>query len=402
MRDILCNENYLNETIKFKEEQIDNKEEKILSIQKDIRDGIQRSSKKNEEIIYDTKVRTFQLLYELLRAKYSLGLECTELEDEYLKGIMIVCDIGCESIGYVNFLQFFCIGILLEVADEKMELLVQTADKSKLDDVLFDFLVNSYGLMRNMKSLAFQKENPYMELIEIIDVAVYDKVKAARLLRVYVEEKWLIGHTDFGWKEAHTKAGYVGLWSFDAAAVAKILSLDDGELQSNNHYPYELKHYKGSKTFIANLPKMNRERTIEDVEGIFTRKELEKIFPMRFQNLINQLIKDYYNLKNDKMWQKYGLGSVWFTIEEFEKERSEKQLLGTILVNKMVDIGFVLQLDYKENIEMYIDGMGDFWNGKEVKLVRFELGNDQNYYARILKESHLNMLYEVSIIEVTA
>ena len=50
----------------------------------------------------------------------------------------------------------------------------------------------------------------------------------------------------------------------------------------------------------------------------------------------------------------------------------------------------------------YINGMGDFWNGKEVKLVRFELGNDQKYYANILKESHLSMLYEVSIIEVTA
>lgn len=402
MRDILCNENYLNETIKFKEEQIDNKEEKVLSIQKDIREGIQRFPKKNEDIIHDTKVRSFQLLYELLRAKYSLGLECAGLENEYFKGVEVVCDIGYESIGYVNFLQFFCIGILLEVADEKMNQLVQLADKSKVDDVLFDFLVNSYGLMRNISSSVFQKENPYIDLIEIIGVAAHDKVEAAKQLRDYVEEKWIMGHADYGWKEAHKRAGYVGLWSFDSAAVAKILSLDDEELQRNNHYPYELRHYKDSRTFITNLPKMNREISIEGGEGIFMHEELEKIFPQSFHNLVNELINDYDDLKSDKLWQKYGLGSVWLTVEEFEKERSTKQLLGTILVNKMVDAGFVLQLDYKENIEEYINGMGDFWNGKEVKLVRFELGNDQKYYANILKESHLSMLYEVSIIEVTA
>jgi len=31
---------------------------------------------------------------------------------------------------------------------------------------------------------------------------------------------------------------------FEAAALAKILGLDDSALKDNNHYPYDLAHYK--------------------------------------------------------------------------------------------------------------------------------------------------------------
>ncbi|TKI19923.1 DUF1911 domain-containing protein, partial [Bacillus cereus] len=31
---------------------------------------------------------------------------------------------------------------------------------------------------------------------------------------------------------------------FETAALAKILELDDTSLKDNNHYPYDLAHYK--------------------------------------------------------------------------------------------------------------------------------------------------------------
>jgi len=42
------------------------------------------------------------------------------------------------------------------------------------------------------------------------------------------------GHYDFGWRNAHKEPGYYGFWSFDTAALAKILGLDDSALKNNN------------------------------------------------------------------------------------------------------------------------------------------------------------------------
>jgi len=53
----------------------------------------------------------------------------------------------------------------------------------------------------------------------------------SRTLRLWVEE-------------CHKEPGYYGFWSFDTAALAKILGLDDSALKNNNHYPYDLAHYK--------------------------------------------------------------------------------------------------------------------------------------------------------------
>src|SRR5699024_12185645 len=44
-------------------------------------------------------------------------------------------------------------------------------------------------------------------------------------------------------------SGYVGFWSFESAAFAKILGLDDAGLKDNNHYPYDLAHYKNTMSF---------------------------------------------------------------------------------------------------------------------------------------------------------
>jgi len=43
-------------------------------------------------------------------------------------------------------------------------------------------------------------------------------------------KEWFKGHYDFGWRNAHKEPGYYGFWSFDTAALAKILGLDDSAL----------------------------------------------------------------------------------------------------------------------------------------------------------------------------
>lgn len=125
MRDFLCNEEYLKTTIDFNDKYILENIEEISSLQEDIRNGVQRYPAKNEDIILFTKGEIIQLIDEIIRAKYSLGLECCELEKYYLQGIDILLEIGLREIGYVNTVQYLSLGILLEIPNEKLCKLVK-------------------------------------------------------------------------------------------------------------------------------------------------------------------------------------------------------------------------------------------------------------------------------------
>lgn len=37
--------------------------------------------------------------------------------------------------------------------------------------------------------------------------------------------------------------GYTGYWCWEAAAIAKILHIDDSGLEGHEYYPYDLAHY---------------------------------------------------------------------------------------------------------------------------------------------------------------
>lgn len=349
MRDFLCNEEELKKAIKDDENEIVEKWDKVNRLLKDIQDGIQRKPKKNEDILFSVKNNLYILVNQVVRAKYSLGLPCKELENTYLEGLGVVFELGCSSIGYVNYLQYFALGILLETDKAEMERLVKKADEDKLDDLIFDFLVSSYGLKRSMASSKYQKEKPYKLLTEIIELSFHDKDASAKKLKEYMQVKWLRGHADYGWVNAHKEAGYVGLWSFEAAAVAKILCLDDCKLENDNHYPYDLAHYKNNKELVITPIKESKERFEPDMYefGIAESKELEQIIPVQFHKLINQLLLDYRELEDQRFWKKYNLDDIWFTIEEYRMDKRNEELLGQIIVNVLVNSWYILQLDYK-------------------------------------------------------
>lgn len=401
MRDFLCNEDYLNKKINFNDEQILENDELISSLHEDIRNGVQKYPKKNEDIITDTRAHIFQLIYQLIRAKYSLGSECSELEEYYLQGIDILLEIGLCRIGYVNTLQYLSLGILLEIPKDKLCKLVKKADEEELDDILFDFLVKAYGLSRNFISSKFQKENPYRKTKEIINLALKNSKDASLKLVNYITDSWLQGHADYEWTNAHKRYGYVGLWSFESAAIAKIFNLDDSKLKDDNHYPYDLAHYKNDMTFNKEIDLIQEEASADTQADKFipANPELEQIIPNEFRDEINQLLVDFSSLGDEDFWNKYDLFELWFTVDDYRMDKIDRQIIGSIVIDRLVLCEYVLQLDYKEDIEDFVDNMKNYWKDSEVKLIRFELDNDQNYYAKVPVSCNLKNVYEVKIYE---
>jgi len=71
---------------------------------------------------------------------------------------------------------------------------------------------------------------------------------------------------------------------------------------------------------------------------------------------------------------------------KYEEDNKAKNMLGTIIVFLLVEKEYILQLDYKEDLVDYIEDIDNYWGKEEVKLISFEVDNDQQYYAYVPKK----------------
>jgi len=264
-----------------------------------------------------------------------------------------------------------------------------------------DYLLSACDIGWSKITNIFYKENPYSTTREIIELAQKDTREASQRMQNYMEKEWFKGHYDYEWKNAHNEPGYVGFWSFDTAALAKILKLD--------HYPYELAHYKNAMNFkpisINELIQGNDAEEIDvEKEGIENNPLLEKMIPVRWHSFVNEMIYDYKVMDDRDFYAKYkeliGIDQIWFLLQEYEAENKEKNLLGSLIVFALTDKGYILQLDYKNDIEEYYSGLQNYWKGLKTKLVQFVLDNDQKYFAMAPIDTKMDKMYEVTILDV--
>ncbi|MEC3154571.1 PoNi-like cognate immunity protein [Bacillus thuringiensis] len=409
MRDYLCIEEKCREGIEYHKEFIEENREDIKSLEEDTKNGIQRYSKDNKSIIEGTYLANFRYEMEDIRAKYSLGEDVSVIEEDFHNAIYDLENTGSREIGYLSLIWIISLGILLETDKKNIERLKKIVDTKNMNDAVIDFLLCASDIGYTNMTNRYYKENPYAKTREIIELAQIDKKEASKRLQTYMEKEWFKGHYDYEWKNAHKEPGYVGYWSFETAALAKILELDDISLKDNNHYPYDLAHYKNEMKFkhidLSEYHYEDETEEIEDiVEGIEHNPALENIIPPKWHSLVNELIYDYENMNDSSFYEKYkktiGIGQVWFLPQEYEEENEQKNLLGSLIVFALTVRDYILQLDYKEDLEDYIDNLKNLWNVSETKLVQFMLENDQNYYAWVPKEVNIPNMYEVKIESV--
>ncbi|PDY34176.1 hypothetical protein COO17_27980 [Bacillus wiedmannii] len=404
MRDQLCIEEKCKRGIEYHKEFIEENREEIKSLEEDEKNGIQRYPNDNKSIILENYLSNFIHEMNDIRAKYSLGEDISVIEEDFHNAIYYLENTGSRETGYLSLIWMTSLGILLETDKKNIERLKKIVDKKNMNDAVIDFLLCASDIGYTNMTNRYYKENPYAKTREIIELAQTDKKEASKRLQTYMEKEWFKGHYDYEWKNAHKEPGYVGYWSFETAALVKILELDDTSLKDNNHYPYDLAHYKNEMKFkhidLSEYHYEDETEEIEDiVEGIEKNPALENIIPPKWHSLVNELIHDYENMDDSSFYEKYkktiGIGQVWFLPQEYEEENEQKDLLGNLIVFALTIRDYILQLDYKEDLEDYIDNLKNFWNVSETKLVQFILENDQNYYAWVPKEINISNMYEV-------
>lgn len=301
------------------------------------------------------------------------------------------------------------LGILLETDKRNRERLSRVVIEKNIQDSLIDFLLSASGIGYTKMTNVYFKENPYAKTKEIIELAQTDKNKASKRLQTYMEKEWFKGHYDYEWKNAHKEPGYVGFWSFETAALVKILELDDTSLINNNHYPCDLAHYKNFMKFKPiSLSEYNNDSEVKEIdeiiEGIINNPLLEKIIPTRWHSFVNELIHDYQVLDDLDFYEKYkkpiGLDQIWFKLEDYKEDNKQENLLGSLIVFALNEKGYILQLDYKDELEDYYSSFKNFWDNTKTKLVQFMLDNDQSYYALVPMDVNIRNVYEVSVIDI--
>lgn len=127
---------------------------------------------------------------------------------------------------------------------------------------------------------------------------------------------------------------------------------------------------------------------------------IRDVIPARFLHSIDQLVRDYGALSDEEMWEKYDLRDIWFEPEDYSAVKKQTAcLLGFLIVNYLVGEGYIIQLDWKDEDEILecFDDQESFWEDQELKIVQFDLDNDQYYLAKVPKNASFKYLFEVTI-----
>src|SRR5699024_4435702 len=362
IRDLLCDEEDCRESIKIYNEIIPEKREEIKELKEDEKNGIQRRNRDNESLIKARYFMNFKHQLHNMRAHYSLGDPVNVLNEGFADAVQDLEKSEKEGIDYLSLLWMVSLGILLETDKENIKRLSEIIKKQQLNDFVVDYLLCACDIGWSHISNSFDKEIPYANTKEIVELAETDKDAASDRLFTYMEKELFRGHYDFEWKNAYNEPGYVGFWSFESAALAKILGLDDAGLKDNNHYPYDLAHYKNTMSFWSfslndYLEKSDqKEDEIEDwEESIGNNPSLEQIIPGKWHAFINALIGDYQTLDDDAFYDTYQksmeLEQIWFFKDEYKEANKDNNLLGHLIVFALTQRDYILQLDYKEDLE---------------------------------------------------
>src|SRR5699024_8318713 len=237
MRNHLCVIDECKEGIEYYESLIEENQQEIRSLEEDIKSGIQRYPADNRSIIEDTYRENFTYYMDNVRAKYSLGEQVDTIKTGFENAISDLENVGSKKVGYIKLLWMVALGVLLETDKQNMKRLAEIVKNQGMNDFVIDYLLCASDIGWTTINQTFFKEAPYTKTKEIIELAQIDKKAASERLHTYMEKEWFQGHYDYEWRNAHKEPGYVGFWSFETAAIVKILDLDDESLKDNIHYP---------------------------------------------------------------------------------------------------------------------------------------------------------------------
>jgi hypothetical protein len=150
---------------------------------------------------------------------------------------------------YDEMLWMLSLGYLLDVSDEDFKKLVEVIDRDGVKDFLFEFIIRAK--IKNRQPITEESYQEFFGVPQTFEklrqaIAETNKSKAEKLVKEFITKDWYKNHKDAGWYNSHKSKHdtYFGYWSFETAAVVKIMGLDDSSFIDCQYYPKDLVHQK--------------------------------------------------------------------------------------------------------------------------------------------------------------
>jgi hypothetical protein len=199
--------------------------------------------------------------FTILSAKYSLGVRNISLLETFMNALTTLnkswdgfwklkTQSGKEYDQYIlsaydHMLWMLALGYLLDVNEKDFRQLVEVIDRDKVKDNLFEFIIRAK--LRDRMPIQEESYCEYFGVPEVFSklrsaIKEDDKQKAQQLIKTFLDKDWYTNHKDAGWYNNHKSKhdSYFGYWSFETAAVVKIMGLDDSSFRDCQYYPKDL------------------------------------------------------------------------------------------------------------------------------------------------------------------
>lgn len=192
---------------------------------------------------YDIVNKAFLKFY----TGYSLGHDLNELKDD-VKLIINHISVCWNGLVYGDMEKALELAIIFNIQSIEVDRLIKLLKKYNYKDKFLDILAINLNPEWEIRSDELQFKKAVGPLVEVVELAKTDKTKAVERLKTYLEKQWFNMQKEgrITNKDHLRKDHYRGYWCIEAAALVKMLDLDDEILKECKYYPYDLAHYNRS------------------------------------------------------------------------------------------------------------------------------------------------------------
>jgi len=195
---------------------------------------------------------------ESISSKYSKGDNVNTFMDDLTSAINLIKESWIEDFGvkfnyngkflnqfieYDQMLWMLSFGYLLNISNDEFQKLVDIIDKHQVKDYLYEFIIRAK--IKDRKPITEESYEYGWILFGKLRQAITetDKTKAEKLVKEFITKDWYKEHKNTGWYNSHKNPyhdTYFGYWSFETAAVVKIMGLDDSSFRDCQYYSKDL------------------------------------------------------------------------------------------------------------------------------------------------------------------
>lgn len=199
---------------------------------------------------------------QLAISKYSAGYNLSELIDDLKNAIdfafqswngfwNLKSDKGMVLNQYVlsaydDMLWMLSLAYLLDVSDDYFKKLIDIIDRDNVKDILFEFIISA-RIKDREKITKECYDEAYIGVTKIYEtlrsvISIPNNNTRQELISKFIDKEWYSNHRSAGSFNNHKSKHktYYGYWSFETAAVVKILNLDDASFKKSSYYPNDI------------------------------------------------------------------------------------------------------------------------------------------------------------------